>query len=182
MQDIVGVDDRTPFERLDDIFTRDPSAQELGTQLGEALDVGIEIAGADKGTLQLLDRRTGCLKIAASRGFAPALLQFFETVTPDSPSSCASTLKTRMRVIIEDVSTSYLLVGSPALQVMRAAEIGAAHSTPLIGGSGQLWGVFTTHWRQSRSGCSYDPAPLDRLALRVADHLDRRAAGAVPGR
>jgi hypothetical protein len=59
-----------------------------------------------------------------------------------------------MRVIVDDVSTSYLFVGTPELGLLRGLGIAAVHSI-----------------RSSAIPASYDPAPLDRLAVQLADQL-----------
>jgi hypothetical protein len=59
-------------------------------------------------------------------------LKHFEIVRRDSNSPCAAALKRRMRVIVDDVSTSYLMVGTPELDLMREVGVAAVYSTPLI--------------------------------------------------
>jgi hypothetical protein len=55
---------------------------------------------------------------------------------------------------------------------MRKVGVAAVHSTPLIAHSGRIWGVFSTHFREPQPESQYDPAPLDRLAVQLADHLE----------
>ena len=82
----------------------------------------------------------------------------------------------RMRVFVEDVSTSYLFVGTRELDMLRAGGISAVQSTPLISSNGRLWGVFTVHFREPQIENEFDHAPLDRLAVQVADCLEQREA------
>jgi GAF domain-containing protein len=140
--------------------------------LHEILDVAIEVAGADMGTLQRFDDTNDCLRIMASRGFPDHLLKHFEIVCRDSNSPGAAALKRRMRVIVDDVSTSYLFVGTPELDLLRDIGVSAVHSTPLINSFGRCWGVLSTHFRQPQPETRYDPAPLDRLACQLADCLE----------
>jgi GAF domain-containing protein len=163
----------TPIQRVECLLKRLPEEEDFDTLLNEVLDVAIEAAGADKGTLQRYDEREDCLKIVANRGFSHHLLKHFEILRRDINSSCAAALKRRMRVIVDDVSTSYLFVGTPELDLLGEADIAAVHSTPLIGSSGRLWGVLTTHFREPRPEGQYDPTPLDRLGVHLADHLKR---------
>jgi GAF domain-containing protein len=150
----------------------------LSELLHRTLDIAIEVAGADKGTLQRLDAESGCLKIVASRGFSDEVLKYFETVDRNTNTTCAAALKRRMRVVVNDVATSYLFVGTPVLEIMRAADVAAAHSTPIIGSSGRLWGVFTVHFCHPQPSDRYDPTPLDRLAVLLADFVERPDVGA----
>ncbi len=46
--------------------------------LKEILSVGIEICGADKGNIQLVDEDSGVLRMAAHSGFDPWFFDFFD--------------------------------------------------------------------------------------------------------
>ena len=160
------------------MFRDEPKGLASSELVHRTLDVAIEVAGADKGTLQRLDAESGCLKIVASRGFSDEFLKYFETVDRNTNTTCAAALKRRMRVVVNDVATSYLFVGTPELEIMRAADVAAAHSTPIIGSSGRLWGVFTVHFCHPQPSDRYDPTPLDRLAVLLADFVERPDVGA----
>ena len=73
-------------------------------------------AGADMGTLQRFDDDEDCLRIVASRGFPDHVLKYFEIVRRDSHTSCGAALKRRMRVVVDDVSTSYLCASRASLR------------------------------------------------------------------
>jgi GAF domain-containing protein len=164
---------------LDAILERLPQAEGIDTLLHEVLDAAIQIAGADKGSLQVFDATDDCLRIVASRGFPDHVLKYFEVVRRNTNTTCAAALTRRMRVIVNDVSTSYLFVGTPELDVMREIGVAAAHSTPLISRSGRLCGVITTHFCEPQRKGEYDPAPLDRLAVQLADCLERKARSRI---
>jgi hypothetical protein len=100
-------------------------------------------------------------------------------VSFDSNSACGAALTTRQRVIVENVALSPLFVGTPALDVMLAAEARAVHSMPLIGGCGRFRGVLSTHWRQPQTETGYDVALLDFLALEVAEQMEQPQAALV---
>lgn len=152
------------------------SSTEVDRDLLRVLDIAIGMAGTDTGTLQRLDERTDCLTIVASRGLSSELLTFFGIVRRDTNTTCGAALTRRMRVFVEDVSTSYLFVGTRELDVLRAGGIAAALSTPLISSNGRLCGVITTHFHKPRKESAFDHAPLDRLAVQVADSLEQREA------
>jgi hypothetical protein len=83
---------------IEQIFQDVEKVRDLVGLLHRVLDAAIEVAGAEKGTLQRLDEETGRLKIFASRGFSDEVLNYFATVHRDSNTTCAATLKRRMRV------------------------------------------------------------------------------------
>jgi GAF domain-containing protein len=80
-------------------------------------------------------------------------------VRRDTNTTCAVALTRRMRVFVEDVSTSYLFVGTRELDLLSADG---------------LWGVLTTHFRQPQTESDFNHALLDRLAVQIADSLEQR--------
>ena len=173
--------DAAARRKIDAILQRLSNSKDVDADLLQVLDIALGITGADMGTLQRYDERSDCLRIVASRGFSSEALDFFAIVRRDTNTTCAAALTRRMRVFVEDVSTSYLFVGTRELDVLRACGIAAAQSTPLISSNGHLWGVFTTHFEKPQIESAFDLAPLDRLAVQVADSLERRE-GLVPSR
>jgi GAF domain-containing protein len=166
-------------QQIDAILQRLRTSKDVAADLLQVLDIALGMTGADMGTLQRYDERSDCLRIVASRGFSSEALNFFAVVRRDTNTTCAAALTRRMRVFVEDVSTSYLFVGTRELDILRACGIAAAQSTPLISSNGRLWGVFTTHFQKPQIESEIDLAPLDRLAVQVADSLERRE-GLVP--
>jgi GAF domain-containing protein len=159
---------------LDAVLRRLREAEVADTDLLQILDIAIRMARADMGTLQRFDDTADCLKLVASRGFSPEALTFFDVVRRDTNSTCAIALSRRMRVFVGDISESYLFVGTPELDVLRASGVSAVQSTPIISGSGRFCGVVSTHYRTPQIESSINHAPVDHLALRVADILAQR--------
>src|SRR3546814_12408895 len=127
------------------------------------------------GNIQLLDRETGVLKIAASRGFDAPFLTFFETVH-ENDAACGTALKRGERIVVEDVEASAIFLGTPALDVLLAAGVRAVQSTPLFSRSGRLWGVLSTHWRDPRPAIERGLHLLDLLTGQLAGHIERKEA------
>lgn len=171
--------DAATGQQIDAVLLRLRNSKDVRADLLQVLDIAIGTAGADMGTLQRFDESADCLTIVASRGFSTEALAFFGVVRRDTNSTCAAALMRRMRVFVGDVSTSYLFVGTRELDVLRAAGIVAAQSTPLISSKGHLWGVFTTHFSEPQRESEFDHAPLDWLAVQVADSLEQQE-GRVP--
>jgi GAF domain-containing protein len=171
--------DAATGQQISAVLQRLRNSRDVGADLLQVLDIAIDVTGADMGTLQRFDESTDCLTIVASRGFSSEALTFFGTVRRDTNTTCAAALTCRMRVFVEDVSTSYLFVGTRELDMLRAGGVAAAQSTPLISSSGRLWGVLTTHFHKPHMESEFDPAPLDRLAVEVTDSLEQREASPV---
>lgn len=168
-------------QQIDAIPQRQRTSRDVDADLLQALDLAISMTGADMGTLQRFDERSDCLTIVCSRGFSSEALNFCAIVRRDTNTTCAAALTRRMRVFVEDVSTSYLFVGTPELDMLRTCGVAAVQSTPLIGSDGRLRGVLTTHFQRPQKESEFDPALLDRLAVQVADSLERRES-LEPGR
>ncbi len=171
--------DAATGQQIDAVLQRLRNSKDIGAELLRVLDIAIGITGADMGTLQRFDEGADCLRIVASRGLSTEILTYFGVVRRDTNTTCAAALMRRMRVFVEDVSTSYLFVGTRELDILRAGGTAAVQSTPLISSNGYLWGVLTTHFREPQIESEFDHAPLDRIAVQVADCLEQRE-GLVP--
>jgi GAF domain-containing protein len=179
MANLKELPDAATGQKIDAVLQQLRNSKDVGADLLQVLDIAIGLTGADMGTLQRFDECADCLKIVASRGFSTEALAFFGVVLRDTNTTCAVALTRRMRVFVEDVSTSYLYVGTRELDMLRAGGIAAVQSTPFISSNGRLWGVFSTHFREPQRESEFDHAPLDRLAVQVADSLEQRE-GLVP--
>jgi GAF domain-containing protein len=147
-------------------------SKSVGERLHGVLDVAIAATQADHGTIQQYDTLHDCLTILASRGFTDDVIGHFQKVRRDTNSSCAAALTQRMRIVIDDITRSYLFSGTPELKLLQQAGTAAVHSTPVIASSGRLWGVITMHFRATLRPDEYDPRPLDGLAVCLADRLE----------
>ena len=137
----------------------------------ETLMNAIRAAEADFGTVQRYDSAEDCLRIVASCGFPDQALDLFRIVRRDTNSTCAATLKKRMRTVVGNIAASYLFVGTSELAALQEVGVAAAHSTPIIVDNGRLWGVLTVHFRQPWEDAEYDPTPMERIALHFAECL-----------
>ena len=92
----------------------DPLARaERGAEaMNELLMNAIRAAQADFGTVQQYDSTVDCLRIVASCGFPDQALSLFQIVRRDTNSTCAATLKRRMRIgtrVVVGLQTTALL-------------------------------------------------------------------------
>jgi PAS domain S-box-containing protein len=167
------VTDLAAMTRLQQISTRMMEAKNFPRLLDEILAVGIEITGADMGNIQLLE--DGVLKIAAQRGFGPAFLEFFNSTTAGA-AACGTAMERGERVIVEDVASSPIFGGTPALAVMLGGGALSVQSTPLITRRGEVLGVLSTHYRTRHRPADRDFRLLDILARQTADLIERKRA------
>lgn len=140
--------------------------------LNEILAAAIAITQADKGHIQLLDGKSGALKIAAQSGFAEPYSKFFASVSPGHRSA-SGTAMTGARVLVEDVMQSKLFDG-PSLNVLLDAGVRAVQSTPLTSSRGSLLGMISTHFHQPHRMAEQELRLLDLLARQAADYVERR--------
>ncbi len=135
--------------------------------LDAIIDAATAIMGTDMGNIQLLDPVSGDLVIRAQCGFDASWMDFWNR-TYTGKGSCHIALERGERIIVKDVTTSPLFVGTPALDVQVKAGVRAIQSTPLRTRSGTILGIFSTHFRKPGR-------PDDRL-LQLADLLTRQIA------
>ena len=160
--------------RLYELSTRPVSQGNLDDMLAEVLDTAIWLTKADMGNLQLLDERSGLLKIESHRGFGPDFLAFFDSVQPGvgaCGSSCGAALARRQRIIVADICQSPIFVGTPSLDIMLSAGVRACQSTPLVSREGRLVGMLSTHFRRTIGGDELNLHLLDLLASQTADMI-----------
>ncbi|HET8580628.1 MAG TPA: PAS domain S-box protein, partial [Nitrospiraceae bacterium] len=169
------LDAMTRLQKVGTLFVREGGVPAV---LDEIVEGAIAITGADMGNIQLLDARSGSLKIVAHRGFEQPFLDFWNTVHKGE-GSCGTALERGERVIVEDVTRSPIFVGKPALEVMLEAGARAVQSTMLLSRSGRLLGVFSTHYRTPRRPDERALRLLDVLARQTADLIERAQAEAA---
>src|SRR5689334_7699739 len=94
--------DLKAMRRLNEIGTRCArDGDDIPRCLQEMLDVAIEISGAQKGNIQLIDAQSSRLTLIAQHGFDPAFPGYFADETPFS--ACRRAIETQQRVVVEDV-------------------------------------------------------------------------------
>ena len=130
----------------------------------------IELLGADKGNVQLLEGRgkDGVLRIAAQRGFQPDFLEHYREVSADDECACGRALRSGQRIIIEDVEAEASL-RAPA----RAADYRSVVTTPLIGGDGKPLGMLSAHFRSVHRPGERELRRLDLYTLQASDFIQR---------
>ena len=165
--------DLKAMRRLNDIGTHCASdGNDRDACMHEILKVAIEISGADKGNIQLVEPGSGALTMNAESGFDEEFFEFFSQ--KPEPCACMKAFETRQRVIVEDVRQSALFVGHRSLSVMNKAGVRAVQSTPLISSGGNVLGVISTHFSTTHRPTEQELRLMDLLARQAADYLERK--------
>ena len=165
--------DLKAMRRLNEIGTRCArDGNDLDACLQEILRVAIEISGADRGNIQLVDSLSGLLNLTTEAGFDGHFNEFLSN--GDNPSASNVALETQQRVIVEDVRQSSLFVGHPSLGAMNRAGVRAVQSTPIVSSAGNVLGVISTHFNTTRRPTEQEMRLMDLLARQAADYLERK--------
>ena len=141
--------------------------------LKEILDVAIEITGADKGNVQLLNRDSETLRLVTQTGFDDPFLEFFECAG-NGDSACSVALQTKQRVVVEDINKSEIYAGKPSLQAMHEVDVLAVESVPLVSSEGNALGIISTHFSHAHRPSEQELRLMDLLARQTADYLERK--------
>ncbi len=137
--------------------------------LQEIMDSAVMIVGAEMGTLQLLEDDS--LRIVAAHGHQQQFLDFFASAESQA-SVCGEATKRGDRVVVSDVETSSLFIGTPSLAVLREAGVRAVQSTPIMSRDGALLGILTTQWGVPYTPDEHDLWRIDLLVRQAADLIE----------
>jgi signal transduction histidine kinase len=140
------------------------------------VDAAIAFTGAARGNLQLFDINGPALTIIAQRGFEEPFLRFFATVNGTHAASCGEAMRTRGRIIVDDITASEIFAGTPSLNVLLDAGVRAVQSTPLVSSAGNLIGMLSTHFATPYRPEVRELRLLDLLARQAADYIERKQA------
>ena len=141
--------------------------------LQEIMDAAVSIVGAEMGTLQLLEGDS--LRIVAAYGHFRPFLEFFASAE-NLASVCGEATKRGERVVVSDVETSSLFIGTPSLAVLREAGVRAVQSTPVMSRNGALLGILTTQWGIPYTPDERDLWRIDLLVRQASDLIENSIA------
>jgi PAS domain S-box-containing protein len=157
--------------RLNEWSTRLWRSRGLAEGLDEILTTVIELLGAEKGNIQLLDAKSSNLSIAAQRGFDPDFLQFFRKISAMDESACGTGLRAAQRIVIEDVETSGPF--EPFRTVARGAGCRSVISTPLVSADGTVVGVVSAYFRLIHRSSEQELRRLELYLRQACDFIQR---------
>src|SRR5215472_11174498 len=138
----------------------------------------LELTGTVLGNVQVMDWKTGCLAIAAQRGFNEEFLRVFRCVKADSGSACGRAIKDRGSVVIEDVLLDREF--APYRTIALEAGFRAVQSTPLISSSGAFLGVLSTHFPATHRPLDSEMRAIRRMGELAANAMIRKQVEAQP--
>lgn len=165
--------DLVAMTRMQHLSTRLLQTDDFSELLGEILGAAIEITGANMGTIQLMEG--GSPKIVSQRGFEPSLLSLLNAC-PENEKVCGKALERFERVIVEDITHSPVFTATRTRNILLAAGARALQCTPLVSRSGQLLGMFSTHYRAPGRPTEGQLRLLDILARQAADLIERKSS------
>ena len=90
-------DEASSLARLYELTGKLLRAADLNSGLKEALNAAIEVLGADRGNVQILNADKQALEIVAQEGFSREFLEFFREVRAEEESACGRALRTGER-------------------------------------------------------------------------------------
>ena len=155
---------------------REDNAETLYEQI---LNTAVAIMRSEFACIQILYPERGSggeLRLLGYRGFNPQAAQDWEWVPLISESIYAIALRTGQRIVIADVQTSDLIVGTQHDATFLHTGIRSVQTTPLISRNRKLVGLISTHWRQPHLPSERDLRLLDVLARLASDLIERSQA------
>ncbi len=148
----------------------DPLGRQMHSVLKYLLLGGMQKTAADMGTVQLLDKGSGLLRIDAQVGFQRKFRDYFRYISQEQ-SAWGVALANRRRVVLEDVILSPIFFGPEALKVMLDAGVRALHCAPLKSRVGDVLGVVTMYYQQPTLPLESDKYALTKLARSMTAYL-----------
>jgi PAS domain S-box-containing protein len=157
--------------QLNECTARLWSYHTLQAGLEEILSFVVDLLGAQKGTIQLLEESGTVLRIVAHRGCDQEFLDFYAHVTTEDASSCGRALRSGRREIIEDVEADGEF--RPLLEMARRCGYRAAVSTPLSGPDGTPFGMLSTHFAAVHRPSEQQLRLMDLYVRHACDFIRR---------
>jgi hypothetical protein len=143
------------------------------SDVGDMFDLALKAAtcetGAARGNVQLA--HSDGMRIAAQIGFDKRFLDFFSVVRHDTPSSCGRAHGLAKSVVVEDVLNDPIFAGTRACAVMAEAGALAVQSTPLLGTSGEVIGMLSTHYDKPHRPTARELGVIEMIARRASREL-----------
>ncbi len=139
--------DRRVLERLFACSSELTACGNLEVALGLIAETLIEVSGADFGSLQLIDEKSGELDLVLAPGFDKAFQQLFQVVTANDHSACGRALRHQHPIYIPDVRQDEAF--APLRPMAEKHGFRAVLSFPLTTASGAPVGIVSVYFRDA---------------------------------
>jgi PAS domain S-box-containing protein len=147
------------------------SIRSLEQGLDEMIETIVDLLGANRGIVNLLDSRRNALKISSQRGFDDDFVHRFRETEISPHSASGRALATGKPVVVEDVESDPQY--EPLRTIARAAGYRAVTAAPLIGTDGSPLGMVSTHFESPHRPTEQDMRRLDLYVRQAADFIAR---------
>ena len=158
------------LHRQHDLSSRLLETGDLNAQLRMILATLLELHGAPRGLLSLMDPEGAVLTLEASVGFNAEAQQRLATVR-SGEGPCWLTVAQGRRTVIADTETDPRF--APWRDFARAQGFRAVHGTPLVGLSGRVLGAICVHFAEPREPTAREEALADICARKAAVFTER---------
>lgn len=135
------------------------------------LSAVIDLMGAAKGDVALLDQQRGTLAIGVYSGFATSYTHLFHEMSRANRSACGRALSERKRVIVEDIEAdeTYAFLRP----IAREAGYRAVVATPLLAGADKPLGVISTYFTSPHKPSEQELRRLDLYTQNASGFIQR---------
>jgi signal transduction histidine kinase len=159
------------LQRIQQVTTRLVGGHDFQSGLTEILSAASDLAGTDKGNIQIYDSEIRALRVIAHQGLGPRVLQQFSKQS----SRLATHLTSQKieRVVWNDVAAEPALHETEDLAALIEDGIRSIQSTPLVSLDGRLLGLLNNFFSAPHKPATHEAGYLDLLARMAADFIER---------
>jgi PAS domain S-box-containing protein len=160
--------------RLHEMSTRFVQGGDLTRLLEEVLEAVMVIRGTDLAVVRLHERERKTLRLVAQHGFSAGFMARFAELGVES-GALGTAMARRERLIVEDMRTS-AVVDEDTRAALLGEGVLASDFTPLLGRSGEILGMISTHFRTPRRPSERELRLTDLFARQAADFVEHSQA------
>lgn len=149
------------------------SSEFMGDAVKHSLEKTIELTKANSGHILLVERvgndAIGRVRVICSQGVSESFHKLFDSfATWDT-----GLVPTGQRIVVNDIANHAPANGCLIHSAMEISGIRGYQSTPIFGGTGQLLGAISTHYRQPITPQDVQPGWLDMVAQQLSVVIER---------
>jgi PAS domain S-box-containing protein len=157
------------LETLNTLSARLWHAHGLQEGLEQMVDAAMQLLNADKADVQLLSGSV--LHARAQSGFDADFREKCAGIRGEDTTACGRALRTRQRVVVEDVAIDPEF--EPYRALAQAAGFRSVVSIPLLSAEQTMFGVLSVHFGQPHCPSQQQLRRLDLYARQAGDFIQR---------